>query len=439
MVLPQPPALHASSARCLRMSCWWAEIRRRMRPAEACPIPQGRRARCGGSSQRSAPPGPNGCSSSPPIFPWSRPPCCLEWWRGRGPRSWFHDRAVWPSPCARSTSGTWHSAPLWPAFRPVSSQPRVCFRPFKPPIWKTRISPSSIRREPPLPTSTHLRIWRGPKRSSPAPGSADAGGSERELDPAHPDQRPHHDDERDSIPAEGCEAMAVQEGDQPAHRDGRRDGGHHEPQKASLHPKLLEQVRCPVLRGFVEVLRELVQAGTAQGGQPQQERELRGFGRAHADQKTRADGHHGTGGAGPERGALQEPDPERIARREVPHGPGLRPAAPVEPDHPDAAHEERGEHRGRIEEVSLDRFVDQEAEYRSREEGEEKVQGELETRRILPQEPKQETADPRRVETHHRQDGPALDHHLKRVERGARSLVFPQPKQRRSQDEVARR
>ena len=75
--------------------------------------------------------------------------------------------------------------------------------------------------------------------------------------PENASAREHHA-QRDAIPAEGREPAVLEECDQPAHGERRRDRRDREAERDGHRPELLEQVRRAGLRRHQEVLQQLV-------------------------------------------------------------------------------------------------------------------------------------------------------------------------------------
>ena len=233
--------------------------------------------------------------------------------------------------------------------------------------------------------------------------------------------------------------MALEEADQPAHGEGRGEGGHREAQQhRTCAQRLEERLPLSLLRGE-QVLRELEGAGRAERRDPQQERELGGGGRAQAEQDAARDRHHRARGARPHRDALEESDGEGVAvAQRLDAAARVRIAAPVEPDHPHAAHEQREEHRPRGEEVLLDRVVEQGSEERRGKEGRCHVEQQAPAGGVAPHEAPEHLRDARPVEAEHGENRPALDRDLEGGERLA-ALGALESQQPGREDQMPRR
>jgi O-glycosyl hydrolase len=133
-----------------------------------------------------------------------------------------------------------------------------------------------------------------------------------EVHHARERQRAESHAQCDAVPAERRESMALQETDQPAHRDRGRYGCDREAEQHRRDAELLEQVRRAGVHRREHVLQQLVAARRAERRHAEQERELRGVARAQAEQHAACDRHHRSRRAGPHRRALEEPDRERL-------------------------------------------------------------------------------------------------------------------------------
>src|SRR5882672_6020964 len=241
---------------------------------------------------------------------------------------------------------------------------------------------------------------RGPRSGSTRPASAPR--SPRAPARSRGSREPHRvvsqeqqedDAERDPVPAEYGEPVAGHDGGGP-------------------HFVSVEQ--------GVAMLHEVEEGRGAQRRECQEERELgRGQGGASEDQPPE-DRDHGAGHAGPERGALEEADPERGRERDRVHAlvSGRAPAraAPaLEEHHDDASGKKRDRDRAGTEEMLLDLMVKREPQDRRRQERDEKLEEEPPAPGARPHEPGQHLQDARAIEPDHGQERPGLDHDLERV------------------------
>ena len=176
----------------------------------------------------------------------------------------------------------------------------------------------------------------------------------------------------------------------------------------------------------------------------QQKRELRRRRGSQSAEISARDRHHRAARARPHRQHLQRANPQRIQRRHVvdPLARALVRRAPHPPapprlnhDHVHAAYRKRQHHRPRIEQMLVDPFLDKEPDHRRGQKRHDDVQQQLEPRVVHAQQPAQHLHKPRPVQPDHRQNRPALDHDLERVDR-ALALRVRQSEQVRRDDEM---